>query len=178
MCVIFAVAVKLVAEDVVDDQTFDRQVFTRFAEGRLVAFDERVRVRAFAGQGGVLREYRDDAGQQVRARLVGEIFESASANACSIMREVVVLPFVPVTTVTFTPRDSSPRIIFINFQCQACPAGLVPPRPSLRRTAPDALHTSTASLVWSFIAVTSFFKSYKISIAHLRHLHKGKRWKS
>ena len=72
----FAVAVKLVAENVVDDQTFDRQVFTRFAEGRLVAFDERVRVRAFAGQGGVLREYRDDAGQQVRARLVGEIFES------------------------------------------------------------------------------------------------------
>ena len=71
-----AVAVKLVAEDVVDDQTFDRQVFARFAEGCLVALDERVRVRAFAGQRGMLCKYRDDAGQQVRARLVGEIFES------------------------------------------------------------------------------------------------------
>ncbi len=64
----FAVAVKLVAEDVVDDQTFDRQVFARFAEGCLVALDERVRVRAFAGQRGMLCKYRDDAGQQVRAR--------------------------------------------------------------------------------------------------------------
>ena len=48
----------------------------------------------------------------------------------------------------------------------------------LRRTAPDALHTSTASLVWSFIVVTSFFKSYKISIAHFAALHKGKRRES
>ena len=63
----FAVAVKLVAEDVVDDQTFDRQVFARFAEGCLVTLDERVRVRAFAGQRGMLCKYRDNAGQQVRA---------------------------------------------------------------------------------------------------------------
>ena len=105
--------------------------------------------------------------------LLEKYLSPASANACSIMREVVVLPFVPVTTVTFTPRDSSPRI-FLSIFSASLPGRLVPPRPSLRRTAPDALHTSTASLVWSFIVVTSFFKSYKISIAHFAALHKGK----
>ena len=32
--------------------------------------------------------------------------------------------------------------------------------------------------IWSFIVVTSFFKSYKISIAHFAALHKGKRRES
>ena len=82
------------------------------------------------------------------------------------------MPFVPVTTVTFTPRDSSPRI-FLSIFSASLPGRLVPPRPSLRRTAPMP-YTSTASLVWSFIVVTSFFKSYKISIAHFAALHKGK----
>lgn len=111
----FAVAVKLVAENVVDDQTFDRQVFTRFAEGRLVALDERVGVRAFAGQGGVLREYRDDAGQQVRARLVGEIFESRIGKRLLDHAGGGGLAVRAVTTVTFTPRDSSPRIFLSIF---------------------------------------------------------------
>ena len=70
----FAVAVKLVAEDVVDDKALDRQVFARLAERRLVALDKRVGVGAAARKGGVLGEHGDDAGQQVRARLVGEIF--------------------------------------------------------------------------------------------------------
>ena len=72
----FAVAVKLVAEDVVHDKALDGQIFARSAECGLVALDERVGVGAFARQGGMLCKYRDDAGQQVRARLVGEIFES------------------------------------------------------------------------------------------------------
>ena len=71
-----AVAVELVAEDVVDDKALDGKIFARPAECGLVALDERVGVGASARQGGVLGEYGDDAGQQVRARLVGEIPES------------------------------------------------------------------------------------------------------
>ena len=71
-----AVAVELVAEDVVHDKALDGQIFARSAECGLVALDERVGVGAFARQGGMLGEHGDDAGQQVRARLVGEILES------------------------------------------------------------------------------------------------------
>ena len=114
----FAVAVKLVAEDVVDDQTFDRQVFARFAEGCLVALDERVRVRALPDSVECCANTAMMPVSRFAPDLLEKYLSPASANACSIMREVVVLPFVPVTTVTFTPRDSSPRIFFINFQCQ------------------------------------------------------------
>ena len=71
-----AVAVELVAEDVVHDKALDGQIFARSAECGLVALDKRVGVGAFARQGGMLGEHGDDAGQQVRARLVGEILES------------------------------------------------------------------------------------------------------
>ncbi len=70
-----AVAVELVAEDVVHHQALDRQIFARAAESRLVALDQRMGIRALAGQRAVLGKYRDDAGQQVGARLVGEIAE-------------------------------------------------------------------------------------------------------
>ena len=69
------VAVELVAEDVVYHQTFHRQKFAGFAEGGLVALDQRVRIRALARGGAMLREHGDDTGQQVCARFVGEVFQ-------------------------------------------------------------------------------------------------------
>ena len=77
-----------------------------------------MRVRAFAGQRGMLCKYRDDAGQQVRARLVGEIFESrigerlldhAGGGGLAVRaghdRDL------------YTARQLTQNI-FINFQCQ------------------------------------------------------------
>ena len=73
---------------------------------------------------------------------------------------MVVFPLVPVTTVTFTPRDNSFKISLSIFNA-ILPGRFVPPRPIRRRTALDVLQASTANLVlipiiFSFSLVISF----------------------
>ncbi|MBR3366399.1 MAG: hypothetical protein IKG66_01220 [Lachnospiraceae bacterium] len=67
-------------------------------------------------------------------------------TACSIMLQVVVLPFVPVTTMICMPSETAVRMFLETFMA-TMPGTAVPPRPVLRRAARAALQAATERTV-------------------------------
>ena len=141
-----AVAVELVAEDVREDDDFGVDVFADELQRRLVRLDEGVGVFAAAGQRRMDGKFRRDAGQEVRAGFVGKVRDSSV-----LIRDVVVLPLVPVTITVVTFFASSPSRFGQSLSATR-PGKSVPPLPSRRIRLRQSLQASTAIMTRNFMA--------------------------
>ena len=138
-----AVAVELVAENVRDDDNLRLYLAADALEGRLVAFDNGRAAARSARERGVRAQVGGDAALEVRAGAVAMASTPLSESRFSIMRQVVVLPFVPVTTQQRISRESRATMSGQSLSASV-PGRAVPPRPSRRSAQRESLQSSIA----------------------------------
>ena len=106
--------------------------------------------------------------------LLAKTFCPDSVNADSSILAVVVLPFVPVTTMISIPSDTSARTSFLKNIATLPGSAVPPPRFETRRNQRTALHDATAAIVLiSPLPVKFFLFSYQFIITGSIRTHLG-----